>query len=146
MVGLSFSARKVAQMLAWLDDTTGLPVRRSSSPTASPPPIPSRAISAHISNWVAASARPTAYVRWISPGRSRVLLPAPLHVPQRLVDPGERRDRYEPVVPLLRDVHLLREVEEDVRRVLHQELRELRIVLLALGLHVRASRRLQLLV
>src|SRR5262245_54318290 len=47
------------------------------------------------------------------PGRRRILLPAPRHVPQRLVDPGERRDRHEPVVPLLRDVHLLREVEAD---------------------------------
>src|SRR5262249_32506171 len=55
------------------------------------------------------------------------------HALQRLVDASEGRNRHEAVVPRARHVDLLLEVEEHVGCILHQELRELRVVLLALG-------------
>jgi hypothetical protein len=64
---VSFSARKAAQMLAWLDETTGLPVRRSSSATAS-----TERHAVHEQSSASASGRQTREAKaTTSPGRGR---------------------------------------------------------------------------
>src|SRR5438105_4926171 len=67
----------------------------------------------------------------------------PAHGFERLIDAAVGRDGNEALVSLSRDIDLLGEVQEHIRSVGHQELRELRVVALALGLTARASRRLE---
>src|SRR5262249_33922816 len=67
-------------------------------------------------------------------GRWRRSLAGPADGPERLVDAAVGRDGDEALVALAGDVDLLREVEEDVGRVLHQDPRELGVVLLPLCL------------
>src|SRR5262249_46469448 len=69
-------------------------------------------------------------------------LARPAHSLERLVDAAVGRNGDEALVRLPCHVHLLREVEEDVGRIGHQELGELRIVALALRLTAGAPRRL----
>src|SRR5881296_1218242 len=85
----------------------------------------------------------------MSPDRTpsrRSSLPAPADRLERLVHAGKGRDGHEAVVSLPRHVDLLREIEEHVGRVLHQDPRELGVRLLALADHGRAPRLLEELV
>src|SRR6266850_3929549 len=96
------------------------------------------------------SSRPAATPRTSRSGKRScarsALLSGPAHRLERLVDPPERGQRHEALVALPRHVHLLREIEEDVRRVLHEGLREVAVELLALGHHGGAARLLEQLV
>src|SRR4029450_1451194 len=74
------------------------------------------------------------------------LFSGPAHRLERLVHAGEGRNRHEALVALPGDVDLLLEVEEDVRRVVHQDLGELSVGALALGHDVGAARLLQQLI
>src|SRR5260370_15900638 len=67
----------------------------------------------------------------------------PAHGFERLIDAAVSRDGNEALVSLSRDIDLLGEVQEHIRSVGHQELRELRVVALDLCLNALASRRIE---